>query len=510
MKSGARAQLAGTLPPAADGAQIRKLAGHTLTYGVGAAAGKLLGLLLVPVYTRAVSTDQYGAIALLGVLASVLLLLSTCGITTAFFKFYYRQPAPARDRDLVTNATLAVLAFALPLSLLLGLLARPLAPLLLGPGASPRWLVLLAAANLVEALLLIPATLYRAQERPRAYVELSVGRLLLNFGLNVALVAGLNLGVLGVVMGNAVAPALLYLAVGVPMLGRLFSLRHARPGLVAQMVRYGLPLVPAGLALWALNFSDRFFLEHYASMREVGLYSLGYAFGFVVAIAALFPFQTAWSPFMFSLADRPDAERALAQAATYFLAFTVVLVLAVSVLSRDLIRVISPPPYWEAYRVVPKIALAYGLLGLTLVLCSGILLTRRSELAGLVYGSAGAINLGLNIALIPRFHQQGAAWATLLSAAILPPSMYVFAQRAHPIPYEWPRLLRLGGCALACYLVALQGPDLLWWGVALRLGAVAAFPVLLYAAGFYRHHELAAGREALLRALALPANPGGK
>jgi len=490
------------------GEHLRKLAGHTFTYGVGAAAGKVLGLLLVPVYTRALSTSEYGAVSLLGVLASVLLLLSTCGITTAFFKFYYRYPAGQRDRLLVSNATAAVLAFSLLPSLLLVAAARPLAPVLLGPGARPEWLVLLAAANLLDSLLLLPATLFRAQERPRAYVGLSVGRLLVNFGLNVALVVGLGLGVLGVVAGNAVTVALVFLVLGVPMSLRLLFLRQLDLGVLGQLVRYGLPLVPAGLALWALNFSDRFFLERYASMHEVGLYSLGYAFGFVVAVAALFPFQAAWSPFLFSVAPRLDAPRILAAAATHFLAFTTLLVLALAALAGDLIRLVSPRSYWEAQRVVAPVALAYGLLALALVLGSGILLTRRTEAAGVVYGLAGVINLALNLVLIPRFHLMGAAWATLLSAALLPPAMHLFARRLHHIPYEWGRLGRLAVGALACYLLSLQFPQPGGAGAAGRLLAVACFPALLYLVGFYRPPELAALRASFRRRPAAPVEGG--
>jgi len=477
---------------------MRKLAGQTVIYGVGAAGGKLLGLLLVPIYTRALAPAEYGAMALLAVVASMLLLLGSTGITTALLKFYYRYPEPARDRVLATNATLAVLIFTLPCTLGLAAAAGPLSRLLVGPGARPEWLLLVAAANLLEALLLVPTTLLRARERAGAYAALSGGRLVLNLGLNVALVVVLGLGVTGVVAGNAATVALLHLTAGVPLLYCLLSLGSVDGALLRELVRYGLPLVPGQAALWALNFSDRFFLQHYASLNQVGLYSLGYAFGFAVAVVALFPFQTAWSPFMFSLAERPEGDRILAGAATYFLALTAFLVLAVSVLGGDVVRLLAPRSYWQASRVIPLVALAYGLLGLALVLCSGILLTRRTEAAGTIYGLGGVINLGLNALLIPPFQQMGAAWATLLSAAVLPLPMYLWARRLHPLPYEWGRLGRLAAGGLACYAAAQYLPGG-GGGPWLRLALVASFPVLLYGAGFYHKAELSAARLAWRR-----------
>ncbi len=479
-------------------AQIRKLAGQTLTYGVGAALGKLLGLLLVPIYTRALSPAEYGAVALLAVLAS-LLQLAPGGLNTAFLRYYYQYPAAARDRLLATNASVAILLCTLPASLALALAAAVLARPLLGPAGQPLWLWLLAAGNMLEALLVVVTTLYRAQERPRAFVWLSVGRLAVAAALNIALVVGLHLGVTGVVGGNTAAAGLLLALVGVPVLWRHLGRRQIDWRLVGRLLRYGLPLLPAGAAWWSLNFSDRFFLEHFATMHEVGLYSLGYAFGFVVAVAALFPFQTAWSPFMFSLAERPEAGRVLARAGSHFIALTAFLVLALSALAGDLIRLVAPPPYWPAYRVVAPVALAYGLLGVATLWGSGIMLTRRTEMNGLVYGAVGIVNLALNYLLIPHFRQMGAAWATLLSAALLPAPLCLLSNRLHHLPWEWGRLARVGVCGVACYAAAAALPPLAAWALPLRALAVAAFPALLGLSGFYRPGELAAARSLLRR-----------
>ena len=40
------------------------------------------------------------------------------------------------------------------------------------------------------------------------------------------------------------------------------------------MNRFGLPLVPAALALWAINFIDRLFIGAFKDQAEVGIYSL--------------------------------------------------------------------------------------------------------------------------------------------------------------------------------------------------------------------------------------------
>ena len=41
-----------------------------------------------------------------------------------------------------------------------------------------------------------------------------------------------------------------------------------------QMNKFGLPLVPSALALWAINLIDRLFINGYKGQSEVGIYSL--------------------------------------------------------------------------------------------------------------------------------------------------------------------------------------------------------------------------------------------
>ena len=49
-----------------------------------------------------------------------------------------------------------------------------------------------------------------------------------------------------------------------------------------KIVRFGLPLIPAGILIFLLYSGDRFILNRLTDLGEVGIYALGYKFGMLV------------------------------------------------------------------------------------------------------------------------------------------------------------------------------------------------------------------------------------
>ena len=68
------------------------------------------------------------------------------------------------------------------------------------------------------------------------------------------------------------------------------------------MNRFGLPLVPAALALWVINLIDRLFINGFKGQAEVGIYSLAVRIASVI-VFLMTAFQLAWPAFAYSIRD---------------------------------------------------------------------------------------------------------------------------------------------------------------------------------------------------------------
>ena len=90
--------------------RIKELLRHSAIYGLGSIVARIVGVLLLPLYTRYLSPSDYGLIETLVALSAVLTALVAQGMKSAFFRFYFDSAEPARRLLVVRTAFWYVLA----------------------------------------------------------------------------------------------------------------------------------------------------------------------------------------------------------------------------------------------------------------------------------------------------------------------------------------------------------------------------------------------------------------
>ena len=124
------------LAPAGLGQQLRRLGRHSVIYGIGGLVSRVIAVLLLPLYTRYLTPDDYGQIETLLALTTVMGLVLRAGITSAFFRFYFDVDDDAgRLRVLRTSFWFTMGAGTLGLALLA--LAEPVSTVLFGDAGRP-------------------------------------------------------------------------------------------------------------------------------------------------------------------------------------------------------------------------------------------------------------------------------------------------------------------------------------------------------------------------------------
>jgi O-antigen/teichoic acid export membrane protein len=198
---------------------------------------------------------------------------------------------------------------------------------------------------------------------------------------------------------------------------------------------YSLPFVPAGLALWVVGLLDRFFLVEYAGTSETGLYHIANSIAGVTAIIVA-GFLQAWSPFAFSIKDDSGAKNTYSAALQLFVGAGCAVSVIASLFAPEILRILTAPSYYPAFDVVGLLCLANILLGVYQIVGIGLALVKRTM--PIFYGTilAACFNIALNFLLIPTYGRTGAAWATLISALIIPVYLFFPAQRYYFIPYR--------------------------------------------------------------------------
>lgn len=474
------------------GASLRRLVGGSLVYGAGTILLRALAFLLLPLYTRHLSTAEYGIVALTMSILSILTVIFPLGLHSAMTRLWFAGSSDAERRRSSGTIWVGIMLSGLVMALIVDLLGRQLAPRVFPGVVFSPYIQFAIWTAFLTAFSLVPLNLLQIRERPGLYVLLTVGGALITTTLVVVFVVVRNTGAYGYLLGGLLGAALM-----VPLY-LVMTLRNVTLaldwGVLRRALLYSLPLVPHALAGWMLEVSDRAVLARLVSLGDLGIYSLGYQFGAVLGLVVT-AFTAAWVPFLFrTLSERGSEAHALvARLATYYSAVLCFVGLGIALLIRPVLGLMVDPAFHSAYRITPWVVGGTLLNGLYIIPVGFLFWSERTRLIPMVTLTAGLLNVGLNLWLVPSHGILAAAWATLISYGVMFLLIWVITQRVYPFPYEWKRMLRLVGAASALFALAELWPVSGGRGdLTVRVLLWLAYPILLLAIGFLEPRERAA------------------
>lgn len=475
---------------------LRDLIRHTLVYGSGYITMAAVSFLLVPIYTRELSPSGYGLLGLMLVLYGLMTQVYDFGFTNAVGRFFFdssetesREAALARMR--ATGLTF-LFGYGALLTAILLLFASTWSAILTGSDSHADLVRIVALTLYAEALVIVPLTLIRMQERSRLFVTITMARFAVTLSLSILFVVVLDLDVQGALLANA-ASALAVLVVLLPDYRFVFKAR-ASVSLLREMLSFGVPFFPVLLSAWVIEAADRYLIGLYRSHAEVGYYVLGYKVAQVIQIAVA-AFSMGWAPLRYRIYGQPDAPQTYRRLTSYYALAATTLTVGVALFARAVVDVVAPGSYTAAAVIVPMIAASYALNGLYVLTVTGMGVAKHTKPMLWIVGVAALANIGLNIILIPEWGITAAAWTTVLGNVMMAAGGWFYSQRVYPIPYDWARIGRSAGLAsavVAIWVVFTPGTGAA--GVVWAAAGWIVFVVLVALTGTVRRDELRAAR----------------
>ena len=476
---------------------FRDLIRHTLVYGSGFVTMAAVSLILTPVYAHQLGPSGFGLLALMLVLYGLMKQVYDLGFMNSVGRFFFDddgKDAGAELGQMRITGLLFLAGWGAALTALLCIPAGTWSDLLTGTPDHANLVRIVSVTLFAEALTIVPLTLIRMQERSGLFVTISVARFVATLVLSVVFVAGLDMGVRGALLGNAVpAVAVLFLLFPEYLLAR--GNRPSRE-LLGRMLAFGLPFFPYLLATWLIEASDRYLLELFTTRDEVGWYALGYRIAAVMQISVA-AFSMGWAPLRYRILGRDDAQQLYSRLATYFVLAGSLMVVALSVFARDLVALVAPPDFEPAAEVIPMLALAYLLGGLSILMMTGMAVVKRTTSLAWLAALAAGVNIGLNLLLIPVWGMHAAAATTVLANAIMVAGAWIYSQRVYPVPYEWKRIGVITAAASVVVAGAwLVSPPGTFASLGWALGCWVVFLLALVGTRAISREELALARKA--------------
>lgn len=274
---------------------------------------------------------------------------------------------------------------------------------------------------------------------PWKFMLLSGWRNLSGIALGLLFILVLKMGLLGFFLGNLLAPAI-SIPIGLWLIRKDLIWGFDRE-VAKEVVLFGYPFIFAGLAYWFFGSFDRWMLGTMADNAQVGLFSIAFKFASLLVFLN-FAFGQAWSPFAIKIyADRPDYKLVFSRILSYLFFGLSIIGAGLTIFAREILRLLTPEPYWPAATVIGFLTLGMVFHGTTQITAIGISLEKKTHLISSAAWLTAVVNLALNWLLIPKWGALGSGVAIFSSYAVLTGLYLFWTQRLHPIPLEVKKLV---------------------------------------------------------------------
>ena len=418
---------------------VLKLGKHSLIYGLGNVATKIVAILLLPLYTAYLTPSDYGILQICNVLHSIIVIILLMGSSSALFKVYYNESKTENRKIILGTTIIFYLISAAFLILLLYVFRDFLSNLLIGVEQSSYLFTLIILAAYFEGLITLGMSILRANEKSITYGIFSVCRLLIYILLNFYFVAIMHRKYIGVKEAVLISIILSFIIMAMIVINKIkwtFKREYLK-----EILIIGIPLAIAGLASWILNMTDRYMLKFLLptdiALTQVGLYSLGSKIASFLQFALVAPFMLSWGALMYSYQNDPNAKNIYKSILNIFTVLGGMLFILVSLFSPEILGLLSQnKDYLVAYKVVPYLTFSKLSFGIYMVFTVGVTLTKKTKYISYANLFAALLNIILNFIFIPKFGMIGAALASLISFIFRTMILYFNAQKYYHINYN--------------------------------------------------------------------------
>ncbi len=470
---------------------LRKLAKQSATYGVSTILGRLLSYLLTPYYTRLFSPEEYGIITDLYALIPFALVILTMGMESSYFRFSARAESEGSNEEDIKRRKNTLFATTWGITILLSILfcvavftcQAPLSEVM-GAAyiAQPQLVTPVSLIIFFDVVACVPFARLRERGDAHKYVLLKLMNIILQVGFAVAFgFAGLfssELGVGWVLIANLIASVItLFVTVGAAD----FVLPKIDPKLLVAVAIYSFPLLLSGIAGTATDFLDRQMIKYIipeGAMAQLGMYG---AVTKIAVVMTLFTqmYRLAAEPFFLANFKKEEFVESNAAAMKFYIIATVAIFLGIT-LFKDLFAYIVGSDFREGIYILPVILGANLLMGVWLNLSFWYKREEATKYALYITLLGLVASIISNLILIPISGYAGAAWARLISEAVMVGFSYYLLCKYFPIPYDLGRIAQyigLGGALYGLSVVVGKQTDNFW-----IVNGVAIIFLMLYCA----------------------------
>lgn len=399
--------------------RLKQLGKDTLIYGIGGILAKSVSFFLLPIYTRIFTPADYGTIEMLTVISSFLSAIMVMGMDSAQSMYFFKL----KKNGKVAQAKIisAILQWRILWGISVVILATLIAPIfnawLFQGKLSLEYFAIAFVGALFTQIMKQSAEVMRLLYKPWGFISITLSQSILSAVLILSFVILLDQGILGFFLGTGIASVIMAI-IGWFRIRDYWQFKEIHFNLWSQLIRFGAPLMPAGMAIYFISTADRWFIQNYHGPESLGVYAIGAKFVILLTLVVE-TFRKAWWPIAMDSMHGKDGPETFRTIARLYMGLATSGIVVLTAFSPFLVRWLTAPAFHEAWPIIGVLAWQAIFYGFFLIATAGIWKTEKMYLNLYLMGGAVIVSLFLNWVLVPVHGSMGAAISTSLTYFLL-------------------------------------------------------------------------------------------
>lgn len=419
--------------------RLKQLVSQGVVFGLTSSLQTALTFILLPLYTKYFSLEEFGGYNMLLVIAGACNTVFYFGASSVLGRFYYDYKEKGRDKEIVTVAFWISMMGSVSLICLSLIFANAVCIYYLQDSNLIHPFVLCMVGNALTYPITTLTLLLRYKKKSLFYLVVTLSGLLLNFFITISLLILSDIKVcapfIGMTCGN-----IILLIVLVYHSRRELSFCVPKQTFMLELF-FGSQIVLTSLLNYMYGSLDKFVIKETLSVSDVGVYSLGYRIGSLYQILIYLPFALVWAPLRMEYRNSPDNAFFIKKITSYYTIVSAIFIVLCMVWGNDVLKILFPQQgYAVSLQIFPIIMIGYLFYGWTDIFNFGIYVSNKFYYQSIVPLVGAVLNCGLNILLLPKYGVAVSAYVFMITFLVAAIFLLIISNRFYKLSMEWSKL----------------------------------------------------------------------
>lgn len=367
---------------------------------IGEIVPKITGILLLPIFTRYLSTEDYGVLSYTSSLMIFIYILSSLSLNSYVLRNYFEYKDEEKRKKMLGNIVTFIFTFNIIFAIVGGILLYFGFKLFGVKINFYPYVTLSLVSNFIEVFAIIPLVICRVQEKALKFISITIGQATISILLSLAYIIVFKMGLVGRYLG-ILSTNLIFFVVYITIIKQEVIININKEE-VKKALQFSLPLLPGALSFALLDVSDRLILEKFVSLGDMGIYSIAYTLGFGVNVIINGGYR-AFEPTLFKNINEENFIDIFNDIKKKYMFFVISFAMIFIFFSQELLALMTTEKFFVAHKIIPIIVITAIIKGLYVLYSVLVMAKNNTKLQSIAVIVGAFLSIVLNIIFIPKF-----------------------------------------------------------------------------------------------------------